>query len=71
LPVVLRTGDGRTLEGIIDVAYLQGDGWTILDFKTDADFGPKRLHYERQLRWYALALNRLTGLPVAANLLGI
>ncbi|MGA2602400.1 MAG: 3'-5' exonuclease, partial [Bryobacteraceae bacterium] len=71
LPVVLRTDDGRTLEGIIDLAYLENERWTILDFKTDADFGPKRLHYERQLRWYALALGRLTGLPVTANLLGI
>ena len=67
----MRTDDGRTLEGIIDLAYLEGQRWTILDFKTDADFGPKRLHYERQLRWYALALGRLTGLPVTANLLGI
>ena len=42
-----------------------------IDFKTDVDLGAKRLHYERQLRWYAVALGRLTGSVVVANLLAL
>ncbi len=71
LPLTLYTDDGRLLEGIADLAFLEDGHWTILDFKTDAEFGPKRAHYERQLRWYALALARLTGQPTAAVLLAI
>jgi ATP-dependent exoDNAse (exonuclease V) beta subunit len=72
LPLLLKADDGRMLEGVIDVAFVEDGRWTILDFKTDVDLGVKRLHYERQLRWYALALGRLTGSePVAAHLLAL
>jgi ATP-dependent helicase/nuclease subunit A len=69
LPVALRMADGRMLEGMIDLAFVENGGWTMLDFKTDADLSAKREHYMRQLRWYALALGRLTGEPVTANLM--
>ena len=71
LPMRLRTDDGRMLEGVIDMAFLEAGRWTILDFKTDAKLGGKRLHYEHQLRWYALALSRLTGSAVSAHLLAL
>jgi len=70
-PVMFRMDDGRMLEGVIDLAFVEEGRWTILDFKTDADLGTKRLHYERQLQWYAVAVNRLTGMPVTANLLAL
>jgi len=45
--------------------------WIIVDFKTDADAGPRREQYERQLQWYAHALTTLTGMPARAHLLSL
>jgi ATP-dependent helicase/nuclease subunit A len=71
LPVTLRTDDDRMLEGVVDLAFVETGRWTILDFKTDADLSAKREHYMPQLRWYALALSRLTGESVTACLLAL
>ena len=70
-PVVLKLDDGRLLEGIIDLAFVENGAWIVVDFKTDADISDRRAAYERQLRWYAHALTRLTGMPARAYLLGL
>ena len=70
-PVMLRVDDGRLMEGIIDLAFVEDGAWVIVDFKTDADISGSRDRYQRQLQWYASALNRLTGLPARAYLLGV
>ena len=59
------------LEGVIDLLFESGGRWHIVDFKTDADLAPNRARYERQLRWYALAVARLNNAPVEAHLLSI
>jgi len=69
LPVLLPLEGGKVLEGVLDLAFLEQGTWTIVDFKTDADQDTPRRRYERQLRWYALALSRLTGLPARGVLL--
>jgi ATP-dependent helicase/nuclease subunit A len=71
LPLLARLEDGRLLEAVLDLAFLEDGIWTIVDFKTDAHLVARRADYERQLRWYAAALSRLTGLPTRACLLGI
>ena len=70
-PVTLPLADGRILEGTIDLAYLDGDTWTIVDFKTDADVAAKRSHYIRQLQWYAAAFSKITGKSVRAILFAL
>jgi ATP-dependent exoDNAse (exonuclease V) beta subunit len=70
-PIVLKLNDGRLLEGILDLAFLEAGTWTIVDFKTDADVAERREQYERQLRWYAFGLGELTGKPVRAVLLSV
>jgi ATP-dependent helicase/nuclease subunit A len=70
-PVMLHAGDGRLMEGVIDLAFVEDSAWVIVDFKTDADITGHRDAYQRQLQWYASALNRLTGLPAQAYLLGV
>lgn len=74
-PVMLRVtpenDDGRLMEGIIDLAFVENGAWVIVDFKTDADISAVRDQYKRQLQWYASALSRLTGLPARAYLLGV
>jgi ATP-dependent exoDNAse (exonuclease V) beta subunit len=71
LPVILRLEGGRLLEGVIDLAFFEGGVWTLVDFKSDRDLRARRPHYERQVRWYALAVARITGSPVRAVLLGV
>lgn len=69
--VVLDLGDGRLFEGSIDLAFLDGDRYTVVDFKTDADLEPRRAEYVRQVSWYVYALARLTGKPAAGVLLRV
>ena len=71
LPVILKLEDKRVLEGVIDLAFVEQGAWQIVDFKTDADIGQNRMHYKRQLHWYALAVSRLNRAPVHAHLLSI
>jgi len=70
-PVMLAVDDGRLMEGIIDLAFVEKNAWVIIDFKTDADVSSRGDQYQRQLQWYASALSRLTGLPARAYLLGV
>ncbi len=61
----LRRGDGTLLQGVIDLCFVEKDGWVLVDYKTDrlsAEELPAR--YAGQLRWYARALTVITRRPV-------
>ena len=75
--------DGRIVEGVIDLAYLDEEGgWIVIDWKTDrgdlevagevGDSGgagaSRGESYRRQVRWYCHALERLTGKPASGRL---
>ena len=49
---------GMIVQGIIDCAFLEGDGWILLDFKTDriGDEAAFVEEYRPQLEWYRQAL---------------
>lgn len=75
-----ETGPGTEqllLQGVIDCFFLtqtpDGPAWTIVDYKTDRipEGGEQEAaeRYAPQLRIYAYALRRITGLPVARCLL--
>ena len=54
------------LQGVIDSAWREVDGWVICDYKTDHIVSEEafiQLHAE-QLRWYGQAIRVLTGEPV-------
>ena len=70
-PVVLALDEGKLLEGVIDLAFVEEGRWIVVDFKTDADSPNRRAQYERQLQWYCHALSKLTGLQAQAFLLGV
>ena len=57
---------GMILQGMIDCAFLEGDGWILLDYKTDRirEEDAFTEAYRPQLEWYAKALRELTGKPV-------
>jgi ATP-dependent helicase/nuclease subunit A len=67
-PFHLALEDGRLLEGVIDLAFIEQDRWVIVDFKSDAQ-APAR--YERQLQWYLYALAKLTGREGVGHLLHV
>ena len=57
---------GMIVQGMIDCAFREGDGWILLDYKTDhiEDETAFIEEYRPQLEWYAVALRELTGKPV-------
>ena len=57
---------GMIVQGIIDCAFRDGDGWILLDYKTDRIEEEEAFleEYRPQLEWYRMALEKLTGLPV-------
>ena len=44
-PITLKTNRGPILEGVIDLAFLEGDKWCVVDFKTDTDIESKLHEY--------------------------
>ncbi|NLD82825.1 MAG: UvrD-helicase domain-containing protein [Clostridiales bacterium] len=64
-------GEGHTLiQGVIDLCFLEEDGWVLVDYKTDrADGEELAARYGEQMRWYARALREITGRPVKEKLL--
>jgi ATP-dependent helicase/nuclease subunit A len=63
LPVTMRSNGTRLLEGVLDLAYKEPEGWVVVDYKTDGDLDLNREVYVRQLRWYMHALFSATGEP--------
>jgi len=61
------------LEGVIDLAFREREGWVIADYKTDVGTDPEfptRVEaYRRQVDLYAEAWTRLTGEPVKERVL--
>ncbi len=66
---------GTTLSGVIDLVVRAGDGLHVIDLKThplrSADLPRWAAYYRPQLDAYALALHRLTGMPVLGRHLAI
>ena len=55
------------LQGVIDACFTEGDGFVLLDYKTDRVEGDPALwaeRHRRQVELYARALETLTGRPV-------
>ena len=68
--LVHRLADGTLLEGAVDLAFRDERGWTVVDFKTDAQPG-KKAEYSAQLVLYCAAIEAATGLPARAALLAV
>lgn len=72
LPAARRPADNggipRLIEGVIDLAFREPDGWVIVDYKTDVgddpDFPIRRRAYRRQVDLYAECWEEITGEPV-------
>jgi ATP-dependent helicase/nuclease subunit A len=64
-------GEGDFVEGSVDLAFLDGDGWTVVEFKTDDDLEAHRPAYEAQAAAYVRAVSAATGLPTRGVLLRV
>jgi ATP-dependent helicase/nuclease subunit A len=65
------SGEDILVQGTVDCCFMEDGKWVLLDYKTDRADDPEavREHYRKQLSVYALALERITGIPVSQRLL--
>ena len=64
-------GEELLVQGTVDCCFIEDGQWVLLDYKTDRsrDVDALRQHYQKQLHLYALALERITGIPVKQKML--
>jgi ATP-dependent helicase/nuclease subunit A len=68
-PVSTVEPDGSILEGVLDLAFEEDDGWVVVDFKTQAELAGPLARHRRQVNAYASVVARATGRPVRAVLM--
>ncbi len=69
-PITAVEADGSILEGVLDLAFEEVDGWTVVDFKTTAEAAAEPLaRSRRQVGAYASVVARVTGRPATAVLM--
>jgi ATP-dependent exoDNAse (exonuclease V) beta subunit len=71
VPVLWRDSDGSLIEGVVDLAFEESSGWTVIDFKTDDEIAGNESRYRRQVELYAAGLRAATGAPVSPILLRV
>jgi ATP-dependent exoDNAse (exonuclease V) beta subunit len=60
-PVSWVQKDGTLIEGVLDLAFDEGDGTIVVDFKTDHELAAGESRYRAQLLQYVNAVSRATG----------
>ncbi|MBT97551.1 MAG: hypothetical protein CL902_02860, partial [Dehalococcoidia bacterium] len=70
-PVMYVNDAGELVEGIVDMAFRTGEGWTVVDFKTDEDIDAQRGAYLGQIRLYVEGVARATGEEVKGVLFSV
>ena len=70
-PVTMRGDDGVLVEGVVDLAFRDGDAWVVVDFKTDQELETGLDAYRRQVQIYADMVARATGGPVRPVLMRV
>jgi ATP-dependent exoDNAse (exonuclease V) beta subunit len=68
-PITSLEPDGTMLEGVLDLAFEEAEGWTVVDFKTQTELAGSLAAYRRQVLAYASVVTRTTGRPATAVLL--
>jgi ATP-dependent exoDNAse (exonuclease V) beta subunit len=70
-PVTLSTEDGFVVDGVVDLAFLEEDTWTAVDFKTDRELERELMTYRRQVGLYVEVIEKATGQKAQAVLMKI
>jgi ATP-dependent helicase/nuclease subunit A len=66
---VSRADDGVLVEGVVDLAFEEADGWTVVDFKTNDPMETGTQLHRRQLAQYMAAVRQASGRPASGTLL--
>jgi ATP-dependent exoDNAse (exonuclease V) beta subunit len=67
-PVSWVQRDGTLVEGVLDLAFDEGEGTVVVDFKTDHELAAGESRYRAQLLQYVTAVSRATGRPASGVL---
>ena len=70
-PVTMRGDDGVVVEGVVDLAFRDGEAWVVVDFKTDRELEAGLDVYRRQVQIYADMVARATGDPARPVLMRV
>jgi ATP-dependent helicase/nuclease subunit A len=70
-PVTWLQKDGMLIEGVLDLAFDEGDSITVVDFKTDHELAEGESRYRAQLQKYVDAVARATGKQTRGVLLKV
>jgi ATP-dependent exoDNAse (exonuclease V) beta subunit len=70
VPVTWREPGGGLVEGVVDLAFRQGEAWTIIDFKTDEELR-RAANYMAQVDLYTRAVGLSTGMVATGILMKI
>jgi ATP-dependent exoDNAse (exonuclease V) beta subunit len=62
-PITWTQKDGMLIEGVLDLAFDEHDGTTVVDFKTDHELSAGEARYRTQLQKYVDAVALATGKP--------
>jgi ATP-dependent helicase/nuclease subunit A len=71
VPIAWRDTNGVLIEGVIDLAFEKAAGWTVVDFKTDEEFGGNERAYRQQVGMYASAIQAAKGARVSAVIMRV
>ncbi len=71
VPFTVCPQAGQIVEGVIDLIFANDDGWTIVDFKTDARTDDLLDRYRPQALWYVQAARSLLDGDARAVLLSV
>ena len=70
-PVTWMQKDGTLIEGVLDLAFDEGESTTVVDFKTDHELAAGEGRYRAQLQKYVDAVARATGRQTRGVLLKV
>ena len=70
-PVTMRGDGGVVVEGVVDLAFRDGDAWVVVDFKTDQELEAALDVYRRQVQIYADMVARATDAPARGVLMRV
>jgi len=71
MPVTLRAESGALVEGFVDLAFEDEEGFVVVDFKTDRELDGALDRYQRQVSIYAVAIAAATGRSARAVLMRV
>jgi ATP-dependent exoDNAse (exonuclease V) beta subunit len=68
-PITYRQDDGALIEGTVDLAFDDDEGFVVIDFKTDRPDEVLCEQYAQQVSWYVAAIAQATGRPARGVLM--